>query len=233
MTSKRLCTRLSDDDFLSFDGPTGVTVEPDGPRSDFFHHLGLREHNHRHRMLYRRMKQEAKAGMNRLFETRKSLRPDIVDDESVQPPYSLKQISELAFQRQLEAIYQLASKQTQGFYEINRQEDGINWVIRWMLWRVIQARQNQEIRSASSSSGAETDCSMLSTCSTVIEYSIPSVQTEQFSPTWWMSKSASPHTFSDSEDWKERDAKPSVIPEGVVQKSNPRKRTYWDHVMDT
>lgn len=223
--------RLSDDDFLSFDGPTGVTVEPDGPRGDFFHHLGLREHNCRHIQLYRKMKQEAKAGMARLFDTRKSLQPELIDDESVQPPYSLTQITEFAFQRQVEAIYQLSSKQTHGFYEINRQEDGTNWVIRWMLWRVIRARHSLEIQAAGG--GAETDCSMLSTCSTAMEYSIPSVQTEQASPKWWLADSASPHQFSDSEDWEDREVKPKIEPGVTSPNRNPRKRSYWDHVMDT
>ncbi|KAK4502488.1 hypothetical protein PRZ48_005913 [Zasmidium cellare] len=231
MTSKRLCARLSDDDFLSFDGPTGVTVEPDGPRRDFLHHVGLREHNYRHMMLYRKMKQEAKAGMNRLFETRKSLQAELVDDETVQPPFSLTQITDFAFQREVQTIYQMASKQTRGFYEINRQPDGLNWVIHWMLWRVIRSAQTQELSSASS--GAETDCSMLSTCSTAMEYSIPSVRTEQPSPRWWLNSSLSPHTFSDSEDVVERDVKPKLEPGTESHKLNPRKRSYWDHVMDT
>ncbi|KAJ8605968.1 hypothetical protein MRB53_041261 [Persea americana] len=121
--------------------------------------------------------------MNRLFETRKSLQTELIDDDTVQPPFSLTQITDFAFQREVQTIYQLASKQTRGFYDINRQADGLNWVIHWMLWRVIRSAQNLEIVSASS--GAETDCSMLSTCSTAMEYSIPSVRTEQPSPRWW------------------------------------------------
>ncbi|KAF2163263.1 hypothetical protein M409DRAFT_57557 [Zasmidium cellare ATCC 36951] len=231
MTSKRLCLRLSDDDFLSCDGPTGLTVEPDGPRRDFLHHVGLKEHIYRHMLLYRKMKQEAKAGMSRLFETRKSLQAELVDDESVQPPYTLIQITDFAFQREVQTIYQLASKQTRGFYDINQQADGVNWVIHWMLWRVIRATPNQEISSASS--GVETDCSMLSTCSTAMEYSIPSVRTEQPSPKWWMNSSLSPHNFSDSEDLGEREVKPKIEPGLDSRKLNPRKRSYWGHVMDT
>jgi hypothetical protein len=52
----RLCARLSPDDFLTFDGPTGESINPDSPRGDFFLHLGLHERNYRHRALYRKMK---------------------------------------------------------------------------------------------------------------------------------------------------------------------------------
>jgi hypothetical protein len=52
----RLCSRLSPEDFLNFDGPTGLSASPGSPRCDFFLHLGLHETTYRHRVLYRKMK---------------------------------------------------------------------------------------------------------------------------------------------------------------------------------
>lgn len=230
LKSKRLCSRLSMDDFLSFDGPTGTAVGPDGTRSDFFLHLGLSERNHRHRILYRRMKQEAKAGMERLFDTRKCLQPELVDDESVQAPYNLKQITEWAFQREIEKVYECASSRTRGIYDIIHTGEGNNWVIRWMLWRVVQAAQDRVSRATSS--GGETDCSMLTTCSTATDY--PSVRTDETSPAYWPSM-VSPHDFSDSEDWDTSEVKHKVVRDEFVFKK-PRIPTtpskFWAHVMD-
>ena len=231
LNGKRLCSRLSMDDFLSFDGPTGVAVVPDGTRSEFFLHLGLSERNHRHRILYRRMKQEAKAGMERLFGTRKCLQPELVDDESVQAPYNLKQITEWAFQREVDRVYEDASPRTRGIYDIIRTGDGSNWVIRWMLWRVVQAAQDRVARATSS--GGETDHSTtLTTCSTATDYR--SVRTDRASPAYWASM-VSPHDYSDSEDWDTSEGKSKVVRDEAVFKK-PRLPTtpskFWAHVMD-
>ncbi|KAK4623923.1 hypothetical protein CLAFUW4_06404 [Fulvia fulva] len=228
--NKRLCSRLSMDDFLSFDGPTGIAVGPDGTRSDFFLHLGLSERNNRHRIIYRRMKQEAKNGMERLFDTRKSLQPEMVDDDSVQAPYNLKQITEWAFQRQVEHIYDNASINTRGIYDIIRTGDGSNWVIRWMLWRVIQCAQDRVIRATSS--GGETECSTLTTCSTATDHS--SVRTEETSPAYWPS-TVSPHDFSDSDDWDPSELKSKVVRDEYVFTKPRLPQTpskFWAHVMD-
>jgi hypothetical protein len=56
MRGTRLCTALTSDDFLCFNGPTGITVEPNDTRGNFFLHLGLKETNFRHRQIYNRMK---------------------------------------------------------------------------------------------------------------------------------------------------------------------------------
>lgn len=230
LSTKRLCSRLSMDDFLSFDGPTGISVGPDGTRSDFFLHLGLSEPNNRHRNIYRRMKQEAKAGMDRLFGTRKCLQPELVDDESVQAPYNLKQITEWAFQREVGHIYENASTRTKGIYDIIRTSNGSNWVIRWMLWRVIQAAQDRTARATSS--GGETECSMLTTCSTATDY--PSVRTDDTSPLYWPSV-VTPCDLSDSEDWDVCKVKPKVVRDEFVFKK-PRLPTtpskFWADVMD-
>ena len=231
----RLCAQLSLDDFLSFDGFTGLTVAPDDTRRNFFRHLGLQERNHRHRLIYRRMKREARVAMQRLFDSRKCLRPELVDDETVVLPYRLDQIAESSFQQEVEKIYKTASRQTRGIYDLTNTGDGRHWVIRWMLWRVVRQCEKREWQA--SSSGAETDSSMLSTCSTATDY--PSVRTEHFSPPYssptWMMSGLTPHDYSDSEDWEE--------PEPKVIKMDPdehvflkpaipsRKTAFWDHVM--
>ncbi|CAK4020854.1 Hypothetical predicted protein [Lecanosticta acicola] len=235
MTEMRLCTQLSLDDFLCIDGLTGVTVLPDDTRRNFFRHLGLQEHNYRHRLLYRRMKQEARVAMQRLFDTRDSLRPELIDDETVTVPYRLDQIAETAFQVQVEEIYRTASRQTRGIYDLTNTGDGRHWVIRWMLWRIVRQSEGQDYQATSS--GAESDYSMLSTCSTATDY--PSVRTDHLSPPWssplWMPSRLTPHDYSDSEDWEEPPPKAIKLdPDDrvFIKPAMPTPKTaYWDHVM--
>lgn len=93
--------------------------------------------------------------MERLFKSRNSLQPELIQDETISPPFSLTQISETAFQRQVEKIYESASSQTKGIYDLTRTDHEGNWVIRWMLWRVIQSRQKRLVRAMSSDGEAE------------------------------------------------------------------------------
>ncbi|EME45706.1 hypothetical protein DOTSEDRAFT_71413 [Dothistroma septosporum NZE10] len=228
--AKRLCSRLSMDDFLSFDGPTGIAVGPDGTRSDFFLHLGLSERNLRHMIIYEKMKQEAKAGMERLFDTRRCLQPELLDNESVQAPYNLKQITEWAFQCEVEKIYETASSRTRGIYDIISTGDGSNWVIRWMLWRVIQGAQDHKARAISS--GGETDCSTLTNCSTAVDY--PSIRTDDVSPAYWPNTISS-RDLSDCEDWETPEIKREMVRDDPVFKKPrppPTPSKFWIHVLD-
>ncbi|KXT07857.1 hypothetical protein AC579_9721 [Pseudocercospora musae] len=229
MPGTRLCTRLSLDDFLSFNGPTGIIVAPDDSRANFLHHIGLSERTYRHRMLYRRMKREAVAGMERLFESRKSLEAEYVDDETIQPPFSVAHISECAFRRQVTKIYETASNKTRGIYDLTWTQDEGNWVIRWMLWRVLQRRQVRSSHTLSSS--GETECSATSTCDSSV---VDSVQTVTTSPFWAANPALTSHDPSDSEDWDDTvpvkaEKQHSLRPSLPAEKGGG----FWAHVMDT
>ncbi|KAI5361954.1 hypothetical protein Slin15195_G056030 [Septoria linicola] len=233
MPGTKLCSRLSLDDFLCFNGPTGVTVAHDDSRSNFFHHLGLQENSYRHRMLYSKMKQEAKAGMQRLFDSPYSLASDIMQDKTVAPPYSVNQMSEVAFQQEVKNIYARASRSTRGIYDLTRTDNGQNWVIRWMLWHVIQGRESQVARVTSSA--GETDCSASSSYSAKMEWSPASYSTARTSPTW-VTATVSPYDCSDSEDWDiDYQVQVKIKKESTIAESKaphtPRKSAFWDHVM--
>jgi len=229
MSTSRLCDHLSLDDFV-FLNPTGVSLSPDDTRSNFFKHVGLEETIYRHRLIYRKMKTEARAGMERLFSTRKSLQPELMDNPHVQPPYNLLQITESAFQQQVERIYECSSKQTRGIYDIVGGSNG-NWAIRWMLWRVIQSRLAQEVRATSS--GADTTCSSMWSAST--KSSVAGPPTPHTGPTCFTITSA--YDLSDSEGWDDLEPRIKIIkedPDVAYRKPTNRGRnSFWSDVMNT
>lgn len=234
MSDTKLCSLLSLDDFLCFNGPTGVVVAQDDSRTNFFHHLGLQENAYRHRMLYRKMKEEAKVGMRRLFGDPKSLDQSVARGKTVTPPYSVSQMSELAFQREVENIYENASRQTRGIYDLTRTVNGHNWVIRWMLWHVIQARHAGENRAASSA--GEEDRSVTSPCSPGMDWSPASCCDPVRSKAAWIKTVVTQYETSDSEDWdidyptlvKSTSGKATTH---LETPTTPRKSVFWDHVM--
>lgn len=228
MSTGRLCDHLSLDDFLSFDGPTGVTVAPDDTRENFFLHLGLDNHNYRHRLLYKKMKQEARAGMRRLFETRDCLHPHLVHDETVSIPYSLEQITELAFRGEVGNIYEKASKQTREFYAIIGSGDGSNWAIRWMLWRVVQSAQRRSLEAQPNNHDLETECTPSSVGSTVMDFPSPTAETEQTSPMCWIS----PREASDAEPWTPSQTVVKPDPDMPFHKPDIARHGFWEHVMN-
>lgn len=246
MPTSRLCDQLSLDDFVFLD-PTGVSLNPDDTRSNFFKHIGLNETIFRHRLIYRRMKvrrlalapssyvltldqAEARAGMDRLFSTRKSLQPELMDNPHVLPPYNLLQITESAFQQQVEKIYESSSKQTRGIYDIVGGSNG-NWAIRWMLWRVIQSRLAEEARATSS--GADTTCSSVYSSRTKSSFAGP--PTPHTASTCYTITSL--YDYSDSEGWDDMEPRIKIIkeePEAVYRKPAARGRnSFWADVMNT
>ena len=56
MPPQPLSLRLSLDDFVLTDGPTGVVVAPNESKHNFFRHLGLSQSNYMHQVLYEKMK---------------------------------------------------------------------------------------------------------------------------------------------------------------------------------
>lgn len=171
--------------------------------------------------------------MDRLFSTRKSLQPELVNDPLVLPPYNLSQITEVSFQQQVEKVYETSSKQTRGIYDIIAGGNSGNWAIRWMLWRVIQRRLAEEARATSS--GADTVCSIPSTCCSSMKYSLEGLQTPQTSPTCYTI--ASSHDYSDSEGWDDATPKIKIIKEelDVSYRRPPTlgRSSFWADVMNT
>jgi hypothetical protein len=173
---------------------------------------------------------EAKAGMKRLLESRASLHPELIPDENIVPPFKLTQMTEIAFQREIETIYNTASRSTKGIYDIIDDQHG-SWVIRWMLWRVIQARLAEEARALNS--GTETDVS-IPACSPAVEYALPTPQSVKKSPE---SRTSfySPYDYSDSEDWDKPDANvkikadPDAMPSREIKQAEQRK--FWNDVL--
>ncbi|KAM3416910.1 hypothetical protein BST61_g8498 [Cercospora zeina] len=216
MTGARLCSLLSLDDFLSFDGPTGVMVAQNDSRTNFFHHLGMSETTYRHRVLYRKMKQEAKAGMRRLFGDPRSLDQSAARGKTVTPPYTVTQI------------------QTRGIYEITRPANGQNWVIRWMLWHVIQARHAEENRATSSA--GEDGRSVSSPNSACVGWSPASSDGPMRTKAAWTKTVVTQYDTSDSEDW-ENDYQthvkihPKDTRAHLEIPTTPRRSVFWDHVM--
>lgn len=168
--------------------------------------------------------------MERLFSTRHSLQPELVDDYRVLPPFNLKQITESAFQHQVEKIYDASSRQTRGIYDIIGGNNG-NWAIRWMLWRVIQSRLAEEMRATSS--GADTICSVPSLCSSTTSSSGSAFQAPRAS----CYAITSSNYDSDSEDWDDFGTRIRIIkkePDDSFRKSSTLAcSTFWMDVMNT
>lgn len=176
--------------------------------------------------------EEAKAAMQRLSENPDSLDSSIIG-AAVKPPYSVNQMSEAAFQREVETIYRTACKQTRGIYNLTQADNGQNWVIRWMLWHVLQARQDEDLRATSSA--GETDCSAASPQSAKLAWSPRSYSTAKTSP-MYTTATTSLHDTSDSDDWDaEYEVKVRVKRESRAEEAKtpetPRKSAFWDHVM--
>lgn len=66
-----------------------------------------------------------------------ALLPELRDDTLVGPPYSIHDIREDAFQQAALRVYQTACAETQSIYALVGSEED-NWVVRWMLWHVIE-----------------------------------------------------------------------------------------------
>jgi hypothetical protein len=136
----------------------------------------------------------------------------------------------VAFQQEVERIYNTASVSTKGIYDIVGGPNG-NWVIRWMLWRVIQARLTDETRA--SSSGTDTDAS-IPVYSPPAEYSLPTPQSNNTSPKR-SSIRYSAYDSSDSEDWGEHGTKVTIKPEPdsviLPKPQHYQRRSYWENVL--
>lgn len=161
------------------------------------------------------------------------MHPELVGDRHVVPPFNLVQITESAFQQQVEKIYEASSRQTRGIYDIVGGSNG-NWAIRWMLWRVIQTRLAEEVRATSS--GADTTCSMPSMCSSSSsKYSLPSLQTPRTSSTCYAITSS--QYGSDSEGWDDVETKIRVIKkehdDSWSKSPNLGRNSFWMDVMNT
>lgn len=170
--------------------------------------------------------------MSRLFSTRKSLQPELVGNPHVVPPYNLLQITECAFQQEVQRIYEGSSKQTRGIYDIVGGSNG-NWAIRWMLWRVIQSRLAEEAHE--NSRGADLTCSRPSTtCSSATKSSFAGPQTPHTSSTCYTITS---YDYSDSEGWDDAETKIKIIkeePDVSYRKSSSRgHNSFWADVMNT
>lgn len=139
-------------------------------------------------------------------------------------------MSEAAFQREVETIYHNACRQTKGIYRLTQADNGQNWVIRWMLWHVLQ---DEGLRATSSS--GETDRSITSPQSAKMAWSPQSYSTAKTSPTW-TTVTTSLHDVSDSDEWDaEYEVKVKVKKEACAEEpktpETPRKSAFWDHVM--
>lgn len=170
--------------------------------------------------------------MERLFSTRKSLQPELIRDLHIVPPYNLTQITESAFQREVEKIYEASSKQTRGIYDIVGGNNG-NWAIRWMLWHVVQGRLAEEVQATSS--GADNECSRPSTCTSAMRGSFLGLQTPQTSPACYTIRSS--HDYSDSDDWEYGESKVTIIKqENDASYHKPAitgRSSFWADVMNT
>lgn len=85
---------------------------------------------------------------------RNALLPSLRNDASVQPPYSVSQITETAMHRELLSIYENAGPETRPYYDLAHDTDPVaqeNWVCRWVLWHVFRNRdQRKKSRSRAS-----------------------------------------------------------------------------------
>lgn len=235
MPVPQLESRLSLGDFLITPGFTGEPTPRTGSRSEFFRNLGLEEKCFPHRYLYDDMKKEVKRGMERLFSTRDSLRPEFAANLTVQPPYGLHQISEPAFLRQVGAIYRRARRRTRGVFELVQVPgEPDNWVISWLLCRVIKTRWNNTYGRLHESEAVEAPAASTSPVDT--DVSNVTAPTTQHSGSMWSGHSSPATSVSEADSVDilltrlQQDAKfeKDNPPPGYKR---PRKR-YWDPIYD-
>ncbi|KAF2493433.1 hypothetical protein BU16DRAFT_541121 [Lophium mytilinum] len=127
--------------------------KPHPPRSarkeEFLARLGLNDVEPSHKLLYRRMLDEASAGRDRLSQDPNNLYAQNRHDPNIRQPYSADNMTETAMHREVMNIWKLASVETRSYYDfgsIGGQATPDNWVIRWCLWHVFRYRDNRNSR---------------------------------------------------------------------------------------
>ena len=169
--------------------------------------------------------------MKRLFSDRESLRPNLTENTSIIPPFTLQQISELAFQRQVDTIYDSAVLKTKGLYSLVHTDDG-NWVIRWMLWRAINAEQYRQRREASGGGSGGQIHIRPSASPVATDASNTTAQTQNTSS--WLSNNDTLSTeISDFESMDEDEESATAARRAKMDQSAPPSRvSYWDPVVE-
>ena len=72
-----------------------------------------------------------------LVSSRANLRPDLVNDPTVRPPYSYGQMNPVAINQALQEMWANASQTTRHYYDFGSatNTDAYNWVARWLLYK--------------------------------------------------------------------------------------------------
>lgn len=82
------------------------------------------------------LQKDARQSRDSLCYDPKALLAELEGVSSIKPPYLLPQIREDVFLAAIRDIYRKANCETQSIYALVGTEED-NWVIRWMLWNVI------------------------------------------------------------------------------------------------
>jgi len=120
-------------------------------KDEFLAYLGLNDHEHSHKMLYRKMLDEAGAGRDRLSQDPNNLYPMHRVDVNLRQPYSADMMTETAMHREVMNIWKLASNETKSYYNYGHTQSTANvdnWVIRWLVWHAFRYRDNRNNRAS-------------------------------------------------------------------------------------
>lgn len=82
-------------------------------------------------------KTETAAAHSQLVSTRANLRPALVNDLTVTPPYTYGQMAPAAINRTIQRIWADASPATRPYYDLGSATatEVYNWAIRWLLYK--------------------------------------------------------------------------------------------------
>lgn len=132
-----------------------MAVQLSATKPQYMHSLGLNPNVQAHRNIYVTMrvsqdsqttrlrgaanlkKNETSTAHLQLISTRANLRADLVNNQTVQPPYSYGQMNPLAINQTIQQIWTDASQTTRRYYDLGSalNAEAYNWAIRWLLYK--------------------------------------------------------------------------------------------------
>ncbi|KAK0513864.1 hypothetical protein JMJ35_003586 [Cladonia borealis] len=113
---------------------------------EFLMKIGLDGDKPEHQALYWQMKNEAIRVYNDQLRDRSALRRE---HQKAAPPYTANQFTEDAFNTAIRTIEEQASERTLPLYAKGRNDNGPNWVIRWILYHVCRYRDGRNKKAQS------------------------------------------------------------------------------------
>lgn len=142
-----------------------MAVQMSATKPQFMQALGLNPNVQAHRDIYvtMRVSQESKkqiqsvanlektetaAAHGQLVSRRANLRPALVNDLTVRPPYSYGQMNPAAINRTIQEIWANGSPVTQPYYDLGSATatETYNWAIRWLVYKRFRYTDRRNLR---------------------------------------------------------------------------------------